>query len=35
MPPATPPSERDAGGERLKRLQAFFTDRTTTQGETA
>jgi oligopeptide/dipeptide ABC transporter ATP-binding protein len=35
LPPATPPSERDAGGERLKRLQAFFTDRTTTQGETA
>jgi len=24
LPPATPPRERDAGGERLRRLQAFF-----------
>ena len=30
LPPATPPRERDAGGDRLKRLQAFFTDRTAT-----
>ena len=35
LPPATPPSERDAGGERLKRLQSFFTDRKTNQGATA
>jgi oligopeptide/dipeptide ABC transporter ATP-binding protein len=35
LPPATPPSERDAGGDRLKRLQAFFTDRNTTQGAIA
>ncbi|WP_237216246.1 ABC transporter ATP-binding protein [Falsiroseomonas oryziterrae] len=34
LPPAIPPSEHDAGGERLKRLQAFFTDRTV-QGVTA
>jgi oligopeptide transport system ATP-binding protein len=35
LPPATPPSERDAGGLRLKRLQSFFTDRKTNQGATA
>jgi oligopeptide/dipeptide ABC transporter ATP-binding protein len=35
LPPATEPRERDAGGERLKRLQAFFTDRTTTDGAPA
>ena len=35
LPPATPPRERDAGGERLKRLQTFFTDRTTAKGATA
>jgi hypothetical protein len=35
LPPATPPSERDTGGERLKRLQSFFTDRTTAKGATA
>ena len=35
LPPATPPSERDAGGVRLKRLQSFFTDRQTNQGATA
>ncbi len=27
LSPATPPRERDAGGERLRRLQGFFTDR--------
>jgi oligopeptide transport system ATP-binding protein len=30
LPAAMPPSERDEGGERLRRLQAYFTDRTTT-----
>jgi oligopeptide/dipeptide ABC transporter ATP-binding protein len=35
LPPASPPRERDAGGERLKRLQTFFTDRTTAKGATA
>jgi oligopeptide/dipeptide ABC transporter ATP-binding protein len=35
LPPAIPPRERDAGGERLKRLQTFFTDRTTAKGATA
>jgi oligopeptide/dipeptide ABC transporter ATP-binding protein len=29
LPPSRPPVEHDAGGERLRRLQAFFTDRTT------
>ncbi|WP_270937707.1 ABC transporter ATP-binding protein [Falsiroseomonas oryzae] len=29
LPPAVPPAEHDAGGERLRRLQAFFTDRKT------
>jgi hypothetical protein len=34
LPAATPPAERDAGGERLRRLQAFFTGSTSpTQGE--
>jgi oligopeptide/dipeptide ABC transporter ATP-binding protein len=33
LPPAAPPAERDAGGERLRRLQAFFSDRT--KGEAA
>jgi oligopeptide/dipeptide ABC transporter ATP-binding protein len=32
LPPATPPAEHDAGGDRLRRLQAFFTERTTTTG---
>ncbi len=27
LPAATPPAERDSGGERLRRLQAFFSDR--------
>jgi oligopeptide/dipeptide ABC transporter ATP-binding protein len=31
LPPPVPPTERDAGGERLKRLQAFFTDRAKTE----
>jgi oligopeptide/dipeptide ABC transporter ATP-binding protein len=35
LPPATPPRERDAGGERLRRLQSFFTDRETSTGATA
>jgi len=26
LPPPVPPSERDAGGDRLRRLQAFFDD---------
>ena len=30
LPPPTPPRERAAGGERLRRLQSFFTDRTAT-----
>ncbi|PWS34864.1 peptide ABC transporter ATP-binding protein [Falsiroseomonas bella] len=37
LPPARPPAEHDAGGERLRRLQAFFTDRSTspiTKGAT-
>jgi oligopeptide/dipeptide ABC transporter ATP-binding protein len=34
LPPAVAPFERDAGGERLKRLQAFFTDRSTTPPTT-
>jgi oligopeptide/dipeptide ABC transporter ATP-binding protein len=37
LPPARPPAEHDAGGERLRRLQAFFTDRripATTMGAT-
>ncbi|MGG5821815.1 ABC transporter ATP-binding protein [Falsiroseomonas sp. HW251] len=29
LPPATPPAEHDAGGDRLRRLQAFFNDRHT------
>jgi oligopeptide/dipeptide ABC transporter ATP-binding protein len=29
LPPAAPRQERDAGGERLKRLQAFFSDQRT------
>jgi oligopeptide/dipeptide ABC transporter ATP-binding protein len=34
LPPPTPPAERDSGGERLRRLQAFFTGPTSpTQGE--
>jgi oligopeptide/dipeptide ABC transporter ATP-binding protein len=28
LPAATPPSERDEGGDRLRHLQAFFADRT-------
>jgi oligopeptide/dipeptide ABC transporter ATP-binding protein len=36
LPAAVPPREHDAGGERLRRLQAFFTDRsTTTTGASA
>jgi oligopeptide/dipeptide ABC transporter ATP-binding protein len=36
LPAATPPGERSAGGERLRRLQAFFTDRSTaTTGASA
>jgi len=34
LPPAVPPSELHAGGERLKRLQAFFADRETTPTTT-
>jgi oligopeptide transport system ATP-binding protein len=30
LPPPVPPTEHDPGGERLRRLQAFFTDRKTT-----
>jgi len=35
LPPAIPPREREVGGERLKRLQSFFTDSTTAKGATA
>jgi oligopeptide transport system ATP-binding protein len=35
LPAATPPAEHDAGGERLKRLQAFFNDRKNGTGDTA
>jgi len=35
LPTAIPPRERDTGGERLKRLQSFFTDHTTAKGATA
>jgi oligopeptide/dipeptide ABC transporter ATP-binding protein len=34
LPPATPPAERQAGGERLRRLQAYFDDHGTTTGAT-
>ena len=33
LPPATARHERDAGGERLKRLQAYFTDSQNPQGD--
>jgi len=29
LPPAVPPREHDAGGDRLRRLQAYFNDRPT------
>jgi oligopeptide/dipeptide ABC transporter ATP-binding protein len=35
LPPAIPATERDTGGERLKRLQAFFTDSKNSTGATA
>jgi oligopeptide transport system ATP-binding protein len=38
LPPSTPPAGHDTGGERLRRLQAFFTDShstPTTTGEVA
>jgi oligopeptide/dipeptide ABC transporter ATP-binding protein len=35
LPPADRRTERDAGGDRLRRLQAFFTPTTTENGATA
>jgi oligopeptide/dipeptide ABC transporter ATP-binding protein len=35
LPPAPAGRERDAGGERLRRLQAYFTDQTQRTGELA